>query len=295
MTIAKTRTAGVLRERHGAEIDRVLARYAQKKSATLPLLYLAQDTYGHLTEAAIYEVAEILGLPPTEVFEVVGFYTLFYSRPLGQWVLQVCDDVPCCFCGAEELIAALSETLGIHEGQTTPDGLFYLERVKCLAACDQAPVLQANLDFHYRVTPDRVDTLLHTLREWAAEGRLSISGRFAEDYQIVDGVVQRIARPAQNVPDGVPSAPEPVKAEAAGSTEETDSTEGQAQSEEAEEAARQAAEAKAEAEAPTEPSPDRSPAGVRPDPEKQDEGVVPANRPPAEPRPPTTGTEPEAS
>ena len=96
----------VLREKHGPEIDTIISRYAQKRSAVLPVLYIAQDEYGHLTDAAIREVAQILDLPPTDVFEVVGFYTLFYSKPVGKWVLQVCDDVPCCFR------AAPSEKLG---------------------------------------------------------------------------------------------------------------------------------------------------------------------------------------
>ncbi|MBO9349352.1 NAD(P)H-dependent oxidoreductase subunit E [Chloroflexus sp. MS-CIW-1] len=181
---------------HQAEIETILARYASKRSAVLPLLYLAQDTYGYLTDEAIREVATILDLPPTDVFEVVGFYTLFYNRPVGTWVLQVCDDVPCCFCGAEELIAALKHSLGINEEETTPDGMFTLQRVKCLAACDRAPVLQANLDYVYDVTPDRVDTLLNNLRERAAEARKrGVSGRFAEDYEFTrDGRLVQIER-----------------------------------------------------------------------------------------------------
>lgn len=281
----------ILRERHGAEIDTILARYAQRRSAVLPLLYIAQDTYGHLTDEAIREVAGILNLPPTDVFEVVGFYTLFYNRPVGQWVLQVCDDVPCCYCGAEELIAALLQTLGVRENQLTPDGMFLVERVKCLAACDQAPVLQANLDYYYQVTPDKIDSLLNSLRARAAQGGLSVSGRFAEDYLIDGGSVQRIARPNQSVPTtdktdsgapeplaqdtgmqgtaaAQPAEPEPVKAQAA---------EAESVPEPVEAAAREAAEEQAEAESPVAPSLDRSPAGAHPDPDKQDDAAVPAH------------------
>ncbi|MGB9632516.1 MAG: complex I 24 kDa subunit family protein [Chloroflexaceae bacterium] len=161
----------MLLETHRDEIETILSHYDSRRSAVLPLLYLAQDTYGHLTEAAIREVAAILDLPPTDVFEVVGFYTLFYNRPVGTWVLQVCDDVPCCYLGAEELIAALKQSLGIAEEQTTADGMFTLQRVKCLAACDRAPVLQANLDYVYDVTPERVNALLANLRARAAEAR----------------------------------------------------------------------------------------------------------------------------
>jgi NADH-quinone oxidoreductase subunit E len=169
-----------LRDTHAAEIDTILSRYAQKRSAVLPLLYLAQDTYGHLTDAAIREVAEIIDVPPTDVFEVVGFYTLLYDEPVGKWVVQVCDDVPCCFVGAEELIAALEHALGIRCEQTTPDGMFTLQRVKCLASCSRAPVVQANLAFHYNVTADKAEALLAELRRRAESGEpLSISGRFA--------------------------------------------------------------------------------------------------------------------
>jgi NADH-quinone oxidoreductase subunit E len=170
-----------LRDKHGQEIDTIISRYAQKRSAVLPILYIAQDEYGHLTDAAIREVAAILDLPPTDVFEVVGFYTLFYSKPVGKWVLQVCDDVPCCFLGAEEIVGHLESTLGIKADQTTADGMFTLQRVKCLADCDRAPLLQANLDYYRNLTPEKVDALLTELRQRAESGQqLSVSGRLAE-------------------------------------------------------------------------------------------------------------------
>jgi len=170
-----------LREKYGQEIDTILARYAQPQSAVLPLLYIAQDEYGHLTDAAIREVAEIAAMPPTDVFEVVGFYTLFYSQPVGTWVLQVCDDVPCCFLGAEQTVADLEQKLGITVDGTTADGMFTLQRVKCLADCDRAPVVQANLEYFRDMTPEKVDAMLAELRRRAESGeKLSISGRFAE-------------------------------------------------------------------------------------------------------------------
>jgi NADH-quinone oxidoreductase subunit E len=191
-----------LLETHGAEIEMILGKYASKRSAVLPLLYIAQDTYGHLTAAAIREVAEILGLPATDVFEVVGFYTLFYNRPVGAWMLQVCDDVPCCYLGAEELVEALKQTLGISEEQTTADGMFTLQRVKCLAACDRAPVLQANLDYLYDVTADKAGPLLADLRARAAEARRrGPSGRFAEDFELApDGSLAHLDRAAPHLP-----------------------------------------------------------------------------------------------
>ena len=171
----------MLADKYADEIAAILARYPQKRSAVLPLCYLAQDEYGFLNDRAVREVAEILDMPYTDAFEVVTFYSLLYDTPVGKWVLQVCDDNPCCFTGAEELVADLEAKLGIDAGETTPDGLFTLQRVKCLGACHRAPLLQANLEFEYDLTPEKVDALLTDLRAKTASGeRISISGRFAE-------------------------------------------------------------------------------------------------------------------
>ncbi len=178
----------ILQANHRDEIDAIRARYTSPRSATLPLLYLAQDVYGHLSSEAIREVAEILDLPPTDVFEVVGFYTLYYSQPVGTWMIQVCDDVPCCYLGAEELVEALTHVLGVGEDQLTADGMFTVQRVKCLAACDRAPVVQANLDYLYDVTADKAEALLADLRARAADGKKrGVSGRFAEDFEVGSG------------------------------------------------------------------------------------------------------------
>jgi NADH-quinone oxidoreductase subunit E len=171
----------VLVDKHADEIAAMLARYPSKRSAVLPLLYIAQDEYGFLNDRSIREVAEILDLPYTQVFEVVTFYSLFYDTPVGKWILQVCDDNPCCFTGAEELVADLEDRLQIQAGETTVDGLFTLQRVKCIGACHRAPVLQANLEFVYDLTPDKVEAMLANFRSRVTSGeRLSISGRLAE-------------------------------------------------------------------------------------------------------------------
>lgn len=261
----------MLLDTHRDEIERIVARYASPRSAVLPLLYIAQDRYGHLDDRAVREVAEILSLPPTDVFEVVGFYSLFYSRPMGQWVLQVCDDVPCCYCGAEELIDALKHSLGIQEEQTTPDRMFTLQRVKCVAACHRAPVLQANLDYIYDVTPERVDALLSDLRARAGEAQQrGLSGRAAEDFEFGrDGRLAQIQRARAASPAAVAAAPvadEAAKAEAA---------EAEAMAAQAEEAAKAEADARTKTEAPTVPSPDQTNAGVMP--RAGEPAAVPAN------------------
>jgi NADH-quinone oxidoreductase subunit E len=171
----------VLAEKYADEIAAILAKYPTKTSAVLPICFLAQDEYGYLSIEHVQEVADILDMPYTDVYEVVTFYSLLYDQPVGKWVLQVCDDNPCCFTGAEELIADLEARLEIEAGDTTSDGQFTLQRVKCIGACHQAPVLQANLEFFYDVTPDKVPGLLDELTEKLEHGTpLSISGRFAE-------------------------------------------------------------------------------------------------------------------
>jgi NADH-quinone oxidoreductase subunit E len=203
----------MLHQKYRAEIDTLLTRYAEKRSAVLPLLYIAQDEYGHLTSDAIREVADVLDLPPTDVFEVVGFYSLFYDKPVGRWVVQVCDDVPCCYTGAEETISALKGKLGIRENQTTADGMFTFQRVKCLAACNRAPVVQANLNYIYNVTPEKVDALLRDLRKLADGGvTMGSSGRYAEDFELTADALKIITRDLGPIAAPAPVVDEPEKA-----------------------------------------------------------------------------------
>ena len=171
----------MLRDKYADEINTLLARYPVKKSAVLPLCYIAQDEYGYIGTDQVNEVADILQMPYTDVYEVVTFYSLLYDQPVGKWVLQVCDDNACCFTGTEELVADLEDRLGIPAGDTTPDGMFTLQRVKCIGACHRAPLLQANLEFFYDLTPDKVAPMLEELIHRADRNeRMSVSGREAE-------------------------------------------------------------------------------------------------------------------
>lgn len=196
----------MIKEKYAAEIENILAKYDDRRSGVLPLLYVAQDEYGKLTDQAINEVADALDLPPTDIFEVVGFYTLYYQQNVGKWIIQVCDDVPCCYCGAEELIATLKEKLGINEEETTPDGMFTLQRVKCLAACSRPPVVQVNLAYLYDVKPEQVDGMIRDLRARAERGEVwNISGSNSEDYELnQDGTLREIVRKMGGLPEPQP-------------------------------------------------------------------------------------------
>ncbi len=134
----------MLAEIYTQEIEAILAKYPsdQKRSAVMPLLFLAQREYGTLTNEVISEVGELIGLQPTEVASLVGFYTLYHDRPGGKYRIQVCTDLPCSLVGAQAFADELCVKLDIRMGETTPDGKVTVEEVKCLAACDHAPMFQ---------------------------------------------------------------------------------------------------------------------------------------------------------
>ena len=148
----------MLAEKHQAEIDRILSKYPpdQKRAAVLPLLYLAQHSYGHITREAIDEIAAILELDPTQVGGLTGFYTLLHDEPAGKYRIQICTDLPCALRGAEAFAKELCENLSIKLGETTEDGLVTVEEVKCLACCDKAPMFQLQDEdgIHYHENQD---------------------------------------------------------------------------------------------------------------------------------------------
>jgi NADH-quinone oxidoreductase subunit E len=133
-----------LAEDYASEVQAILAKYpsTQKRSAVMPLLYLAQREGGYVTKQAMQEIADILEITPTEVAGIVGFYSLYYDHPAGKYRIQVCNDLSCALRGADEFLQKLCDNLGIKVGGTTPDGLVTIEAVMCLAGCDKAPLFQ---------------------------------------------------------------------------------------------------------------------------------------------------------
>ena len=134
----------MIAEKYAAEIKTILAKYPpdQKRSAVMPLLYLAQRDDGYVTKNEMIEIGEILDITSTDVASIVGFYTLYYDQLEGKIRIQVCNDLPCALRGSDEFLDQLCENLGIQVGETTPDGLVTIEAVMCLAACDKAPMFQ---------------------------------------------------------------------------------------------------------------------------------------------------------
>jgi NADH-quinone oxidoreductase subunit E len=158
---------GKIQEAYGDIVAGLLARYPQKKSAILPLMHLAQQVYGYMSQEAMEEVAGILDLHPTHVLSLAGFYTLYYEEPVGKYVLEVCNDLACALRGADEFVEMVSRKLGIAVDETTADGLFTLKTVMCLAACDRAPMLQCNLKYVENMDEEKFDALVARLREQA--------------------------------------------------------------------------------------------------------------------------------
>lgn len=152
-----------------SEIEALINRYPEKRSAVLPLLHLAQEARGHLAAEDLEAVGELLQMTPSEVSSIVSFYSLLHREPRGRYTITLCQNLACVLQGAEGLARHLRERLGIGPGQTTPDGLFTLEEThECLAACDGAPALQVNLAYATHMTPEKVDRLLAELRAAAS-------------------------------------------------------------------------------------------------------------------------------
>jgi NADH-quinone oxidoreductase subunit E len=160
-----------LADKYSQEIEAILAKYPQdqRRSAVMPLLYLAQRGPGYITEQAMAEIAEILEITTTEVASIVGFYTLYYDQPSGKYHIQICTDLPCALRGADEFLEKLCAALEIQPGETTADGLVTVEGVMCLAACDKAPMFQLQsgegISYHEEQTVESALGLIEELRK----------------------------------------------------------------------------------------------------------------------------------
>ncbi|KAI1093195.1 thioredoxin-like [2Fe-2S] ferredoxin-domain-containing protein [Rostrohypoxylon terebratum] len=155
-------------------IAEILKRYPPqyKKAAVMPLLDLGQRQHGFTSISVMNEVARILEMPPTRVYEVASFYTMYNRTPVGKFFVQACTTTPCQLggCGSDKIVKAIKEQLGIKQGETTADGLFTFIEVECLGACVNAPMIQINDDFYEDLTPETTKQLLAALKESATPG-----------------------------------------------------------------------------------------------------------------------------
>lgn len=145
------------------EIDGWIARFPpeRKRSAVIGALHAVQHEHGHLNTELMDAVAEYLGLPPIQVYEVATFYSMFETRPVGRHHISVCTNISCMLCGGEEILSHVERRLGIKAGESTADGRFYLKQEEeCLAACTGAPMMMVDHVYYENLTPAKVDEIL---------------------------------------------------------------------------------------------------------------------------------------
>jgi NADH-quinone oxidoreductase subunit E len=159
---------GVLSTETRSEIDRWVAKFPpeRKRSAVLAALRAAQhQNHGWLTTALMDSVADYLGLPPIQVYEVASFYSMFETKPAGRVHVSVCTNISCMLCGADRIVEAVETHLGIRTGESTPDGKFYLKREEeCLAACNNAPMMMVDHVYHENLTPESAIKVLDSVK-----------------------------------------------------------------------------------------------------------------------------------
>ncbi len=145
------------------KIDKIVDRYPQKEAAILPLLHIIQQEFGFISPDSEKRVAEVLGIKPIRVREVVSFYSMLNREPVGKYHIQVCSNLSCALLGSEKLIDYLKGKLGIVPGQTTKDKKFTLSLVECLGACEQAPCMMVNFDYYGNLDKKKIDKILDGL------------------------------------------------------------------------------------------------------------------------------------
>ncbi len=158
-----------------ARIDEIVRRYPgdQARSAVLPALYLVQAQQGYITGNSMRHVAQVLGITPADVEDVVTYYSMFYTKPVGKFVLSVCRTLSCAVMGAERVTEEICHALQIQPGETDASGTFTLIEVECLGACDRAPVIMVNDAWQERQRPEDVPKLLEDLR---TRGEAALTG-----------------------------------------------------------------------------------------------------------------------
>lgn len=159
----------MLAEKYAERIEKIFSKYPTKRSAVMPLLYIAQEEYGYVNLQGIDEVATLCELDPTQVKSIAGFYTMYRERPKGKHWLHICTDLACALRGADQFYEDVLHELKLdHDNDTTEDGMFTVEHVMCLGACDRAPMLQCNFHFHENLDMDKMRELI---AKWRSEAK----------------------------------------------------------------------------------------------------------------------------
>src|SRR5258708_11470217 len=155
----------VISEQLNKCFDEKMREYPTKRSFLVPMLLYTQDELGCITNEAITHLAKKTELTELEVRNVISYYSMLRTKPLGKYHVQVCTNISCMLRGGEELYEHCKERLGIGHKQTTPDGVFSLEEVECIGACSWAPAVQVNYDFHENLTTQDMDTVLEKYKK----------------------------------------------------------------------------------------------------------------------------------
>lgn len=148
-----------------AELERIIAKYPVKRSALIPALQLAQEQEGFITSAVMQHVADIFEVSPMEVWGVVSFYTMLKTQPIGEYHVQVCNNLSCALMGAGRLLREIENRLDCRTGHTREDGKFSIEAVECLGACGGAPCVQVNENYFECVTPEIMNDIFSALEK----------------------------------------------------------------------------------------------------------------------------------
>jgi NADH-quinone oxidoreductase subunit E len=155
-----TETKTIFSPALAARFDRMVTLYPVRRSALVPMLLYAQDEVGSLSDEVIGEVAVRVGITELDVRNVLSYYSLLRTHPVGKYHVQVCTNISCMLRGGNELLEHCKKRLGVGHKETTPDKLFSLEEVECIGACSWAPAVQVNYDFHENLTPEAMDKVL---------------------------------------------------------------------------------------------------------------------------------------
>jgi len=148
-----------------ARVGRILAAYPDKRSAVMPLLYMASKEYGHTTAEAMRDVSELTGLTGAQVQAVASFYTMYKRHGVGTYLVSVCTSISCMLLGADDVLAAIEDESGTPDGETSDDGTFSVEHVECIGACGGAPAVQVNYELIEGVEPEQGRALCRWLRD----------------------------------------------------------------------------------------------------------------------------------